>query len=119
MQSVRQLSQEHELAHGVLVEERRSRVVAPVAGDHAPAFLHEFEGDVDLREGQIERCGERIERHALAPAPGVGTQIEPGAASGPGFESGEAAEFEDRALYEDWLALDARLSRLGFRSEAA
>lgn len=31
----------------------------------------------------------------------------------------DAAPFSDRTLYEDWLALDSRLSRLGFRSKAA
>ena len=75
--SVRQFSQKQELAHGVLVEERRSRVVAPVAGDHAPAFFHELERDVHLCERQVECCGERIERHDLAPAPAPGS-VTPG-----------------------------------------
>ncbi len=53
------------------------------------------------------------------PVPALDNRVEAEAESALSSEGEETAEFTDRALYEDWIALDARLSRLGFRSAAA
>ncbi len=51
-----------ELDHCVFERAAASRVIAPVARDHAPALLHESEGDRGLRAGRTGGSGEFLKR---------------------------------------------------------